>query len=65
MSAQVVYVCDDPVKAETARQVLIRQGFPENDISADEIDIFVYDARSYSSGRTDAANSKWIVIGRK
>lgn len=65
MSAQVVYVCDDAEKAETARQVLIGQGFSEDDISADQVDTFVYDAHSYSSGRTDAVNGKWIVIGRK
>jgi len=65
MSTQVVYVCDDEDEAATAHQVLIRQGFLAPNIATNLVDIFVYDAKSFGDGQTDAASGKWIVIGRK
>jgi hypothetical protein len=61
----VVYVCASAGKAAQAQAVLIRQGFPAAQITAEKVDVFAYDAETYNGSGSDSAETSWVVIGRK
>jgi hypothetical protein len=61
----VIYACDNAQKAATAHDLLIRQGFTEENIKMETADTLIYDAQTYDSGKHDAVYHKVVVIGRK
>lgn len=63
--AIAIFVCDDAVKAETARQVLLSQHFTATQITVEQSAFVSFDAKTLSSGASDALLDKYVVIGRK
>lgn len=64
-NAIAIFVCDDAVKAETARQLLLSQHFTAGQISVEQSGFVSYDAKTHSSGTSDTLLDKFVVIGRK
>jgi len=66
MAAEIsMYVCDDQVKAATARQILLGQGYADADITAEQSAVTIYDANRYDGGQWETTYNKFIVIGKK
>lgn len=66
MSEISVYVCDTAQQAQEAKTFLTTRGYREADIAADQVDTFIYNAATFSTGTTtDNIAGKWIVRGRK
>jgi hypothetical protein len=64
-SKSSLFVCDTPAKAAQAKGLLLAQGFSEDQIDADQLTVFSYDAETHSNGAAEVHANKWIVIGRK
>ena len=65
MTTIVIYACDDAVKAATARDLLLEQGFTDDNISVEQTDTLVYNAQLFDGGTAESVYSKIVVIGKK
>lgn len=65
MSEISVYICDTAAQAQQAKTFLTTRGYREADIAVDQVDTFIYDAATFSTGTTDSLDSKWIVQGKR
>ena len=65
MTDMTILVCDDNVKAATARAFLLANGYPVAGISVELVTNITYDAETYDGGTNDAPTGTFVVIGRK
>ena len=61
-----VYACDTAVKAEEAKQFLLKRGYGEAGIVVNEqATVFIYDGTTYDGGAHDNLAGKFVVVGKK
>ncbi len=64
-SKSSLFVCDTPAQAAHAKGLLLAQGFSEDQIHADQLTVFSYDAETHSNGAAEVHANKWVVTARK
>jgi hypothetical protein len=60
-----IIACGSALEAEEAKDILLRQGFSEDQISIEQANALIYDAQRFGGGKADAVYDKIAVIGRK